>query len=492
MIHASRIALGIGFVATGIALVIGIIIGGLMGYFSGVADIIGMRLVEIFEAIPTLFLLLAFVAFFGRSLYIMMVIIGLTSWPGFARYIRAEFLKLREQDYIQAAVASGLPLRSILFRHMLPNGMAPVLVAASFGVASAILAEATLSFLGLGLVDAPSWGQMLNQAVQSSAFNWWMAVFPGGAIFLTGQVVKAVEQVSFSVDRGETLCLVGESGSGKSVCALSIIQLLPQRVTHHPSGEVLLTCLDERGEPRQVDMLTLPEPERCQIRGFNIAMIFQEPMTSLNPVFTIGQQIAEALLLHNPQMRQSDALDRAALALEQVHIRNARSRLNDFPHQLSGGQRQRVMIAMAIACEPDLLIADEPTTALDVTVQAEILRLMRELQEARGMGILFITHDFGVVSRMADKVAVMRQGEVVESAKLNNLMRHPQHKYTVGLLNALPQNLVRSDSPKINESVPALLELQDLKVHFPVRKGVFRRVVDQIRAVTHIFHHANI
>lgn len=185
MVHASRIALGIGFVATGIAMVIGVAIGGLMGYFSGVVDMMGMRLVEIFEAIPTLFLLLAFVAFFGRSLYIMMVIIGLTSWPGFARYIRAEFLKLREQDYIQAAVAAGLPLRSILFRHMLPNGMAPVLVAASFGVASAILAEATLSFLGLGLVDAPSWGQMLNQAVQSSAFNWWMAVFPGGAIFLT-------------------------------------------------------------------------------------------------------------------------------------------------------------------------------------------------------------------------------------------------------------------------------------------------------------------
>lgn len=185
MIHASRIALGIGFVATGIALFIGIIIGGLMGYFSGIADIIGMRLVEIFEAVPTLFLLLTFVAFFGRSLYIMMVIIGITSWPGYARYVRAEFLKLRQQDYVQAAVASGLPLRSILFRHMLPNGVAPVLVGASFGVASAILAEATLSFLGLGLVDAPSWGQMLNQAVRSSTFNWWMAAFPGGAIFLT-------------------------------------------------------------------------------------------------------------------------------------------------------------------------------------------------------------------------------------------------------------------------------------------------------------------
>ena len=185
MIHASRIALGIGFVATGIAMLIGIIIGGLMGYFSGWIDMIGMRLVEIFEAVPTLFLLLTFVAFFGRSLYIMMVIIGITSWSGYARYLRAEFLRLRQQDYVQAAIASGLPLRSILFRHMLPNGIAPILVVASFGVASAILAEAILSFLGLGLVDEPSWGQMLNQAVQSSNFYWWMAAFPGGAIFLT-------------------------------------------------------------------------------------------------------------------------------------------------------------------------------------------------------------------------------------------------------------------------------------------------------------------
>ena len=185
MIHASRIALGIGFVATGIAMLIGIIMGGLMGFFSGVVDMIGMRLMEIFEAVPTLFLLLTFVAFFERSLYVMMVIIGITSWPGYARFVRAEFLRLRQQEFVQAATACGLPLRSILFRHMLPNGIAPILVAASFGVASAILAEATLSFLGLGLVDDPSWGQMLNQAVQSSTFNWWMALFPGGAIFLT-------------------------------------------------------------------------------------------------------------------------------------------------------------------------------------------------------------------------------------------------------------------------------------------------------------------
>ena len=185
MIHACRISLSIGFISSGIALVIGVIVGGLMGYFSGLVDMLGMRVVEIFEDIPTLFLLLTFVAFFGRSLYMMMIIIGITGWSGYARYVRTEFLKLRKQDFVQAAVASGLPLSSILFRHMLPNGVAPLLVALSFGVAGAILSEATLSFLGLGVVDAPSWGQMLDQAVKSSTFNWWMAVFPGGAIFMT-------------------------------------------------------------------------------------------------------------------------------------------------------------------------------------------------------------------------------------------------------------------------------------------------------------------
>lgn len=197
MIHASRIALAIGFIATGIALAIGIVIGGLMGYFAALVDLIGMRLVEIFEFIPQLYLLLMFVAFFPgdypevipglpvQRIYMIMVIIGLTSWAGYARFIRAEFLKLRKQDFVTAARACGLPLRSILFRHMLPNGVTPVLVGASFGVASAILAEATLSFLGLGLIEEPSWGGLLNQATRGSTFLWWIAIFPGLAIFLT-------------------------------------------------------------------------------------------------------------------------------------------------------------------------------------------------------------------------------------------------------------------------------------------------------------------
>jgi peptide/nickel transport system permease protein len=178
--------MSIGFIATGIAIVVGALVGGLMGFFVGKVDLIGMRLVEIFSSVPTLYLLLAFVAVFDRNLYIMMAIIGLTTWPGDARFVRAEFLRLRNQDFVQAARAAGLPLRSILFRHMLPNAMAPLLVSASFGIALAILYESTLSFLGLGLVDEPSWGKMLSQATgEAGTFYWWLAVFPGGAIFLT-------------------------------------------------------------------------------------------------------------------------------------------------------------------------------------------------------------------------------------------------------------------------------------------------------------------
>ncbi len=186
IIHASRIALAIGFISQGIAVVLGVFVGGVMGYYVGKIDILGMRVIEVFEAVPRLFLLITFAAFFGRNLYMMMAIIGLTGWTGDARFIRSEFLRLRNQDFVQAARAAGLPIRSILFRHMLPNGIAPVLVSASFGVASAILLEATLSFLGLGLVDEPSWGEMLNQARAGGvSFFWWIAIFPGLMIFLT-------------------------------------------------------------------------------------------------------------------------------------------------------------------------------------------------------------------------------------------------------------------------------------------------------------------
>ncbi len=299
------------------------------------------------------------------------------------------------------------------------------------------------------------------------------------------EVVKAVDGVSFHIDKGETFCLVGESGSGKSITALSLIQLLPRDISRHPAGKILFDYRQADGRIERVDMLMLPEDRRRQIRGSRMTMIFQEPMTSLNPVFTIGDQIMEALMLHMPGISYTDARARALAALEQVMIPNAAERFDEYPHRLSGGQRQRVMIAMAMVCEPDLLIADEPTTALDVTVQAEILKLMKELQARRGTAILFITHDFGVVSEMADRLAVMRHGVIVETGTTREVLSAPQHPYTRQLIAALPENLKRRRT-RTNKGIvtgKTLVEINDLKIHFPVRKGLMRRVVDQVRAV---------
>ncbi|MGD8310774.1 MAG: ATP-binding cassette domain-containing protein, partial [Chromatiales bacterium] len=305
-----------------------------------------------------------------------------------------------------------------------------------------------------------------------------------------GETARAVDGIGFHIDSGETFCLVGESGSGKSVTALSVIRLLPPETSFHPSGRILFDWRHLDGRRETVDLLRLGEPGLRQIRGARIAMIFQEPMTSLNPVFTIGEQIVEALQLHFPEMGDAEARDRAVTALEQVRIPDAGGRIDEYPHRLSGGQRQRVMIAMAMACEPDLLIADEPTTALDVTVQAEILRLMKDLQARRGTSILFITHDFGVVSRMADRLAVMREGRIVESGTLDEVLHQPKHPYTRQLLDALPENLRRRrglepPAPRSSAGPPpgSLIELKGLEVHFPVRKGVLRRTVDHVRAV---------
>jgi peptide/nickel transport system ATP-binding protein len=293
--------------------------------------------------------------------------------------------------------------------------------------------------------------------------------------------VRAVDDVSFSIPKGETFCLVGESGSGKSVSALSVIRLLPEGVASHPTGEILFN-----GQ----DLLKLDDPGIRAVRGSQIAMIFQEPMTSLNPVLTIGEQITEALQIHHPNMSDEEAQERTMLALEQVQIPQASGRFRDYPHQLSGGQRQRVMIAMALACEPQLLIADEPTTALDVTVQAEILRLMHKLQDDTGMSMLFITHDFGVVAQMAQWVGVMQQGKLVEVGPSSEVLHNPQHAYTKQLLAALPENLAKpvhlqslQQSEQSAVVQKPLLQIRDLKVWFPIKKGVFRHTVDYVRAV---------
>ena len=258
-----------------------------------------------------------------------------------------------------------------------------------------------------------------------------------------GETVRAVDGASFHIEAGETFCLVGESGSGKSVSALSVIGLLPVDLTERCDGEVMFH-IDRQADAPPRDLLGLQEDELMQVRGGHIAMIFQEPMTSLNPVFTVGEQIVEAIRLARPGLGYEEARRRAIEALAEVQIERPELRVDEYPHRLSGGQRQRVMIAMAIACQPELLIADEPTTALDVTVQAEILSLMQDLQRRRGMSLFFITHDFGVVARIADRVAVMREGRIVETGTLDEVLERPTHVYTRQLLAAVPENLTRT------------------------------------------------
>jgi microcin C transport system ATP-binding protein len=289
------------------------------------------------------------------------------------------------------------------------------------------------------------------------------------AFHQAGRTTLAVDRISFGVKKGETVALVGESGSGKSVTALSVMKLLPYPAASHPSGSINF-------EGR--DVLKLSERDIRQIRGNRVSIIFQEPMTSLNPLHTIEKQIGEALLLHQG-LTGAPARARTLELLTQVGIPDPASRLKSYPHQLSGGQRQRVMIAMALANEPDLLIADEPTTALDVTVQAQILTLLKDLQRRLGMAMLFITHDLGIVRRLADTVCVMKDGKIVEQGPVEDVFTKPQHSYTKALLAAEP----KPDPAPLRPDEPMVVEAKDLKVWFPIKRGVLRKVVGHIKAV---------
>ncbi len=283
-----------------------------------------------------------------------------------------------------------------------------------------------------------------------------------------GKATVAVEGASFEIERGETVALVGESGSGKSVTALSIMRLLPPSA-EIPNGEVIF-----KGK----DLLKARSRELREVRGNDIGIVFQEPMTSLNPLHTIERQVSETLKIHRGLGDQA-ARSRTLELLQKVGVREAESRLGAYPHQLSGGQRQRVMIAMALANEPDLFIADEPTTALDVTVQAQILKLLRELQRETGMAMLFITHDLGIVRRMAKRVCVMTQGRIVEQGATETIFKSPQHPYTKHLLAAEPKGA----PPKSDLKAPIIMAADDLRVWFPIKRGFLRRVVGHIKAV---------
>ncbi|MEZ5065527.1 MAG: ABC transporter ATP-binding protein [bacterium] len=323
------------------------------------------------------------------------------------------------------------------------------------------------------------------------------------------ETVKAVRDLTLEIRPGRTLGLVGESGSGKSVTSLSVLRLLPDRVAHIDAGSIRFGGRN---------LLQVPEKEMYEIRGARISMIFQEPMTSLNPVLTAGSQVMEAIRIHQ-KVDKKEARRRTLKLFEEVGLPEAERRLDMYPHELSGGQQQRVMIAMALSCNPELLIADEPTTALDVTIQAQILELLRELRDSRGMAILFITHDLGVIAEIADDVAVMFRGRIVEQGPILEIFERPRHPYTKGLLACRPrlespyrrlpsvadylEVIPRDDGefeirerepdlerylrkPEGNASRPPAedaLVVEDLKVHFPIRKGILQRVVGHVKAV---------
>jgi microcin C transport system ATP-binding protein len=284
-----------------------------------------------------------------------------------------------------------------------------------------------------------------------------------------GKTSVAVDRISFDIKRGEVVALVGESGSGKSVSASSILKLLPYPAASHPSGEILFNGKD---------LMTASEAELRHVRGNDITMIFQEPMTSLNPLHSIERQIAEILDLHQG-ITGAAAKTRVLELLNQVGIREPEKRLAAYPHELSGGQRQRVMIAMALANRPELLIADEPTTALDVTVQAQILELLKKLKDEHRMSMLFITHDLGIVRKIADRVCVMTKGKIVETGPTAEIFANPQHAYTRHLLASEPKGV----PPVSDISKPVVIEAQDMKVWFPIKAGFLRKVVDHVKAV---------
>ncbi len=490
LIWGTRVSLAVGISATLLAALFGTLIGLLAGYAGGRTDSLLMRLIDMLMAFPYILLALAIVAVLGPGLLNALYAIAVVNIPFFARNIRGLTVGLRQRDFVQAARLSGKSHASVLFTEVLPNVMPVIVVTMSTTIGWMILETAGLSFLGLGTQPPDAdLGSMLGQGRAQMFSAPHVSLVPGIMIFLLvmsfnllgdgirdlldprlrsgvlqraqavttvtrpavpaaktdgallevvdlavsfragKQAQQAVKGISFHLQRGECLGLIGESGSGKSVTALSIMGLLAS-----PPGEISGGAVYVDGE----EMLSLSPDALRQRRGARVAYIFQDPLSTLHPQLRIGDQIVEAIQAHQPLSR-SQARQKAIALLEDVGIPDAAARFNAWPHQLSGGQRQRVGIAMALANDPEIIIADEPTTALDVTVQARILELLQNLRRERGLTLLFITHDFGVIAQICDRVAVMRHGEIVESGDTATVLADPQHDYTRRLIASVPK-----------------------------------------------------
>ncbi|MEX0941707.1 MAG: dipeptide/oligopeptide/nickel ABC transporter permease/ATP-binding protein [Pseudomonadales bacterium] len=496
IVTATRVAMEAAALGVGIAILLGAPTGLLSGYFGGWWDRIAMRLVEAIIALPALLIAIAIIAVLGPSLTNAMIALGIANSTAFFRLMRGASLEVREELYIDAARVSGASLPRVVFRHVLPNVTGPLTIQTTLAFSFVLLAEAGLSFIGLG-VQPPnaSWGAMLSTAQAYIYHQPFMVVPPGLMIMSTvlafnlmgdglrdawarveahgsvhagraarvdvnctdspiehsssalldvaglevrfpaprGGELVVVSDVSFAVPPGKTVGLVGESGCGKSVSAMAVMGLLAE------GGRISAGSIRFAGK----ELVGLPDAQLNHIRGVDIGMVFQEPSSSLNPAYTVRNQLAESLRVHE-QLTRRQAETRAIELLDHVGIPGAARRAEDYPHQFSGGMAQRVMIAMAIACKPKLLIADEPTTALDVTIQAQVLDLLSTLQEEHQMSILMITHDLGVVSDMCEQAVVMYAGQVIESGDVDRVLNHPQHPYTAGLLASTPQNQKRT------------------------------------------------
>ncbi|WP_338512458.1 dipeptide/oligopeptide/nickel ABC transporter permease/ATP-binding protein [Erwinia aphidicola] len=490
LLWGTRVSVAVGLCATLLAAVCGTLIGLIAGYTAGRTDTILMRLIDMIMAFPYILLALAIVAVLGPGLLNALYAIALVNIPFFARNVRGLTLGLRGRDFIQAAQLSGKNHPQILLTELLPNVLPLIVVTLSTTVGWMILETAGLSFLGLGTQPPDAdLGSMLGQGRNQLFIAPHVALVPGVMIFVlviafnllgdgirdlldprlkSGALLRSqamtrvqraavpprkapeallevvdlqvafhrgshpvptVKGVSFHLQAGECLGLIGESGSGKSVSALAIMGLVASPPAVITGGSIWLG--DE-------ELLALSPTHMQQRRGVRVSYIFQDPLTSLHPQMRVGQQLVEAIQCHQ-LLSNSAARAKAIALLEDTGIQQAAQRFDAWPHQLSGGQRQRVGIAIALANDPQVIIADEPTTALDVTVQARILALLNDLRHRRGLALLFITHDFAVVSEMCDRVAVMRQGEIVEQGQATHVLQNPQHAYTQRLIASVPQ-----------------------------------------------------
>jgi peptide/nickel transport system permease protein len=486
LIWGARASLTVAFASAAIACAFGTLLGLLGGWFRGVGELLALRSMDIVLCFPPILLALLVVTLLGPGSGTLILVLSILFLPGFVRVTYAEVLSARGQDYVEAVRALGAgPLR-ILIVTVLPNVAGPILVQLSLAVAAAVVLESGLSFLGLGVVPPePSWGLMIRGARATMAQAPLLLLWPCAVLTFTilamnllcdalrdwvdprtasavrlraidrvlpgllpparadavlqvdrltveidtpAGVIRPVDDVSFAVRAGETVAIVGESGSGKSLTAASVMGLLP------PAARIAAGAAYLDG----TDLLRLDEAALNRLRGGAMAMVFQDPMSSLNPVHRTGDQVAEAILAHRP-MPRSAARREAASLFRRVGIADPERRVSVFPHEMSGGMRQRVMIAMAIANKPRLLIADEPTTALDVTVQAQILDLLADLRRETGMALVFITHNLGVVAEIADRVVVMYAGQVVEQGDTAAVFARPLHPYTRALLAAVPE-----------------------------------------------------